>query len=111
MDLIARVAKHFEDSAQTKLNAVEMMAAPIAAAIETGAKAYLKRQYQTVAFLAVAIMAVLLIFLGLPTAIGFLVGAVLSASAGIIGMLLAVPVVSALMVFMGDLKELREQNG
>jgi D-sedoheptulose 7-phosphate isomerase len=35
MDLIARVAKHFEDSAQTKLNAVEMMAAPIAAAIET----------------------------------------------------------------------------
>ena len=31
--------------------------------------------------------------------------------AGIIGMLLAVPVVSALMVFMGDLKELREQNG
>ena len=35
MDLIARVAKHFEDSAQTQLNAVEMMAAPIAAAIET----------------------------------------------------------------------------
>lgn len=35
MDLIARVAKHFEDSAQTKLNAVDMMAAPIAAAIET----------------------------------------------------------------------------
>ncbi|KKT53095.1 MAG: K(+)-insensitive pyrophosphate-energized proton pump [Parcubacteria group bacterium GW2011_GWC2_44_22] len=62
----------------------------IAAAIETGAKAYLKRQYQTVAFLAVAIMAVLLIFLGLPTAIGFLVGAVLSASAGIIGMLISV---------------------
>ena len=35
MDLIARVTKHFEDSAQTKLNAVDMMAAPIAAAIET----------------------------------------------------------------------------
>lgn len=35
MDLIARVAKHFEDSANTKLNAVEAMAAPIAAAIET----------------------------------------------------------------------------
>ncbi|MBS1161305.1 MAG: phosphoheptose isomerase [Proteobacteria bacterium] len=34
MDLIARVAKHFEDSAHTKLNAIEMMAAPIAAAIE-----------------------------------------------------------------------------
>jgi D-sedoheptulose 7-phosphate isomerase len=35
MDLIARVAKHFEDSAQTKLNAVEAMAAPVAGAIES----------------------------------------------------------------------------
>lgn len=35
MDLIARVAKHFEDSANTKLNAVDQMAAPISAAIET----------------------------------------------------------------------------
>ncbi len=35
MDLIARVTKNFEDSAQTKLNTVEMLAAPIAAAIET----------------------------------------------------------------------------
>jgi D-sedoheptulose 7-phosphate isomerase len=34
MDLIARVASHFEDSAQTKLDALETMAAPIAAAIE-----------------------------------------------------------------------------
>ena len=35
MDLIARVSRHFEESAQTTLNAVEMMAAPLAAAIET----------------------------------------------------------------------------
>jgi D-sedoheptulose 7-phosphate isomerase len=35
MDLIARVARNFEDSAQTKLNAVDAMAAPVAAAIET----------------------------------------------------------------------------
>ena len=34
MDLIARVAKNFEDSAQTKLNAIDALAAPIAAAIE-----------------------------------------------------------------------------
>jgi len=34
MDLIARVAKNFEDSAHTKLNAIDMLAAPIAAAIE-----------------------------------------------------------------------------
>jgi len=35
MDLIARVSRHFEESAQTQLNAVELLAAPIAAAIET----------------------------------------------------------------------------
>jgi D-sedoheptulose 7-phosphate isomerase len=34
MDLIARVAKHFEDSAQTKLDAVAVLATPIAGAIE-----------------------------------------------------------------------------
>lgn len=34
MDLIARVTRHFEDSAQTKLDALETMAAPIAAAVE-----------------------------------------------------------------------------
>jgi len=35
MDLIARVAQHFEDSVQTKLQAVEALSPPIAAAIET----------------------------------------------------------------------------
>lgn len=34
MDLIARVAQHFEDSAQTKLSAAEVLSAPVAAAIE-----------------------------------------------------------------------------
>ena len=34
MDLIARVARNFEDSAHTKLNAIEALAAPIAAGIE-----------------------------------------------------------------------------
>ena len=34
MDLIARVCQHFEDSAQTKRDAVEMLAAPVAAAVE-----------------------------------------------------------------------------
>lgn len=34
MDLIARVTRNFEDSANTKLNAIEQLAAPIAAAIE-----------------------------------------------------------------------------
>jgi D-sedoheptulose 7-phosphate isomerase len=34
MDLLARIARNFEDSAHTKLEAIEMMAAPIAQAIE-----------------------------------------------------------------------------
>jgi len=35
MDLIARVSQHFEDSVQTTLQAAELLAAPLAAAIET----------------------------------------------------------------------------
>lgn len=35
MDLIARISQQFADSAQTKLQAVEMLAAPIAQAVET----------------------------------------------------------------------------
>ncbi|MQY52718.1 phosphoheptose isomerase [Rhodocyclus tenuis] len=35
MDLIDRISQHFQDSAQTKLDAVELLAAPIAGAVET----------------------------------------------------------------------------
>lgn len=35
MDLIARISRHFHDSAQTKLDAIEALAAPLAGAIET----------------------------------------------------------------------------
>lgn len=34
MDLITRISQHFQDSAQTKLDAIEMLAAPIADAVE-----------------------------------------------------------------------------
>ena len=34
MDLISRISQHFQDSAQTKLDAIEMLAAPIAEAVE-----------------------------------------------------------------------------
>lgn len=59
-------------------------------AIREGAKAYLKRQYQVVALVAVLIAVILMIFFGWRTAVGFLAGAGASALAGYLGMLTAV---------------------
>ncbi|MDD5040776.1 MAG: sodium/proton-translocating pyrophosphatase, partial [Patescibacteria group bacterium] len=58
----------------------------IARAIQEGARAYLNRQYKTVGVIAIVIGVALWVFLGMTTALGFLVGAVLSALAGYIGM-------------------------
>lgn len=60
--------------------------ADIAKAIQEGAKAYLNRQYSTVAVVAVVLFVVLLYALGWKTAVGFLIGAIFSAVAGYIGM-------------------------
>ena len=58
----------------------------IAAAIQTGAQAFLTRQYRTVAMVGVPILLVLWIVLGGWYAAGFAVGALASAAAGFIGM-------------------------
>jgi K(+)-stimulated pyrophosphate-energized sodium pump len=58
----------------------------IAAAVQEGARAYLNRQYTTVAIVGVVIGVILGFFLGLDVAIGYFLGAVLSAAAGFIGM-------------------------
>jgi K(+)-stimulated pyrophosphate-energized sodium pump len=58
----------------------------IAAAIQAGAKAYLNRQYRTISIIAVILFIVLWVLLDFTTAIGFVVGAVLSALAGYVGM-------------------------
>ncbi len=62
----------------------------IARAIQEGASAYLARQYRTVAIVAVVVLAALWYFMDWQTAIGFLIGALFSAAAGYIGMMMSV---------------------
>jgi K(+)-stimulated pyrophosphate-energized sodium pump len=68
----------------------------IAKAIQEGANAYLNRQYRTIAYVAAGLFVVLWAAglwspkFGFLTAVGFLIGAVASASAGYVGMKIAV---------------------
>ena len=62
----------------------------IAAAIQEGAQAYLKRQYTTIAVVGVIVAAIVAWALGAVSASGFIIGAILSGVAGFIGMNISV---------------------
>ncbi len=62
----------------------------IAAAIQEGASAYLKRQYTTIGMVGVVILVAAFLLIGPWAALGFLIGAVLSGAAGFAGMLISV---------------------
>ncbi len=58
----------------------------ISAAVQEGARAYLNRQYTTIGIVGLVILVLLAAFLGKTVAIGFAIGAILSAAAGYVGM-------------------------
>ncbi|OGM96017.1 MAG: sodium-translocating pyrophosphatase [Candidatus Yanofskybacteria bacterium RIFCSPHIGHO2_02_FULL_38_22b] len=59
-------------------------------AIQEGAEAYLKRQNKTVLAVGIVVAVVMYVWLGATTAVGFLVGAIASAAAGYVGMMVSV---------------------
>ena len=62
----------------------------IAGAIQEGARAYLNRQYMTIAIVGVVIFALIWIVFDLASGIGFLIGAFFSGAAGYVGMNISV---------------------
>ena len=62
----------------------------IASAIQVGAKAYLNRQYKTIAIVGVVVLVIISFSFSILVGLGYLIGAALSGIAGYVGMLVSV---------------------
>ena len=62
----------------------------IASAIQEGARAYLNRQYKTIALVGIVILVIVTYALGIWVGLGYFIGALLSGAAGYVGMLVSV---------------------
>ena len=88
--LLAVLYGAVQSSALLKASAGTARMQEIAAAIQEGAQAYLRRQYTTIAIVGVVILVIVGVLIGPHSAVGFLIGAVLSGLAGYAGMLISV---------------------
>ena len=62
----------------------------IASAIQVGAKAYLNRQYKTIAIVGLVVLVIISYIFSILVGVGYLIGATLSGLAGYVGMLVSV---------------------
>ncbi|MGN6376813.1 MAG: sodium-translocating pyrophosphatase [Sphingomonas sp.] len=88
--LIAVVYGIFTSQQVLRSSAGDTAMQDIAAAIQEGARAYLARQYTTIAIVGVIVAVIIFFTLGIVSAIGFVIGAILSGCAGFVGMNISV---------------------